>query len=723
MTVSQAIQKPTASVVILAEVIAGLWCRAWVIDGTLTNSYKISVSNDVVAVRWNGDDSTLTERSSAANVNSNAASWYWDRSTQLLWIRPPGGQSIFSSVVQAMVQFWFSHPVPKIFDGRYYEPRLLGAPSISTRIEAVFGEVGQVGGGTMAFADVDGFFNSLMGYQWNAGSVVLKVGVDLPSGAMAFGDYETLATWSIEDWTRDDEKFEPTLVEPKARNKTKLPIDRFTLEDYPAIAQENVGKAIPIRYGKHYGVAPILLDGATKTFKVAGHAIRQFTRVAISRSVEEPRSITTAADEWELHSSDTYKYYLPGWAVKNVTSDGDSLAEKTSVDDVIATNGSWYSEGDYVYVNPQNTETIESETYAIRCVKTSEVFQEISFASTDEANAEFTLGDDFTDGAQLAVDFEGKTDADGNMMANPVDIIEDLLATVGETNLNAASFTEAAARLNIGTDQYGGTVTVRKPSVNLEEPTEVYDVIGEILAVIGGYLYSDANGQFTIGIMLPEPGEDLPLIQDVDLLEFEEEQRGSGIITKLVTRYAENDQENEAQVHEETRTDLQRVSNQPEPSVEDSTVTLYEEADVRYQAQRKLILEGQPIRKYQISVPWNSLTRRPGEQVHLQTTQRGVDEILEIIEVRIDIGSKRVRLTLGNLRGFEDSPGFWVADADVLPSRFATLAGYGSGSLVWNSSWDPEIKKWARQNVGYWTDENGFADPTDPESFIPSAWF
>ncbi len=83
MTVNEALQHPTAKVIILSEVTAGVWCRAWIVDGVLTNSYKVTVQNEVDSVRW--DLTTLlTERASAALVDANAGSWFWDRATQIL---------------------------------------------------------------------------------------------------------------------------------------------------------------------------------------------------------------------------------------------------------------------------------------------------------------------------------------------------------------------------------------------------------------------------------------------------------------------------------------------------------------------------------------------------------------------------------------------------------------------------------------------------------------
>lgn len=120
MTVAQAIQRPTACVVILAEITAGVWCRAWIVDGTYTNTYKVSIDEEIDSVKWNGT-TTLTERASAALVDANAGSWYWDGAT--LWVRPVSG-SIFDAVVQAFAIFRFSNPKSKILNDLFWDPRL-----------------------------------------------------------------------------------------------------------------------------------------------------------------------------------------------------------------------------------------------------------------------------------------------------------------------------------------------------------------------------------------------------------------------------------------------------------------------------------------------------------------------------------------------------------------------------------------------------------------------
>jgi hypothetical protein len=116
------------------------------------------------------------------------------------------------------------------------------------------------------------------------------------------------------------------------------------------------------------------------------------------------------------------------------------------------------------------------------------------------------------------------------------------------------------------------------------------------------------------------------------------------------------------------------------------------------------------------------MTLSPGDQVIIESDEYNVSGVFEVLEKRLDLASKQVTMIVGNLRAFEDAPGFWVGNSDVLPTRFASLTGYSAGSLVWNTSWDPEIKAWARKNVGYWTDANGFAATADADSFMTSIW-
>jgi hypothetical protein len=70
------------------------------------------------------------------------------------------------------------------------------------------------------------------------------------------------------------------------------------------------------------------------------------------------------------------------------------------------------------------------------------------------------------------------------------------------------------------------------------------------------------------------------------------------------------------------------------------------------------------------------------------------------------------------LRNWGRDSGLWGAASITFPS----LLG-GATITAWDDTWTDAQKAWARQNVGFWTNDNGFADATDPASFNISNWF
>lgn len=719
MTVSEAIQKPTSTLIILAEITAGVWCRAWVVHATHTNSYTVAMPDEVTSVKWNRA-TTLTQQSSAANVNSNAGSWYWDRATETLYVRPVSG-SIFANVVQAFVTFYVSNPTPKTLDNRFYDPRLLSAPALSQRIEATFGDVAQIGGGSMSLANVDGFFNTRQHYRWNAGGVVLKLGVDTPAGDMAWANYETAATWVIEDWERSASEFTLRLTEAKSKLKSKVPFEFYTRADYPNIEDANVGKPIPIIYGTVFGVAATLIDPGAKQFKVCGHAIKEFSEVRIRKSFDEAKTRTVAAGTWRRYATNVWRYFLEDEEGSAVSYNSTAIPKADDLDDCIATANRWWDEDNFIYVHPASGNSIDTGTYVVQSVKQIEAWDNISFASRNLSNGTFTLGDDWTIGQTISVDLKGKVNGSA-LMENSIDIIEDILTTVGATNLNAASFTEASSRLVLGTTITGRTRHTRSVGLVLAAPKEVLEIINEICEQVGAYLYSDELGQHTVGLFEPQPGEALALVDDLHLTGFDERNETKDIVSSVNSNFAVRDQEDWSQNTINETVAIQHVNDQAEPVVKEMDLFFATERDAIDYNARTRIHQGAALRLWDLRTPWIHWLRAPGEQVRLYSERFDIDQVAEVIERRVDIGAKSVVLKLGNLRNWADAPGFWVSDAAVLPTRFATLTGYGAGSLVWNAAWDAEIKTWARQNVGYWTDDNGFADPADPDSFIPSAW-
>lgn len=715
MTVSDAIKHPDATPNLLAVITAGFWARNWIDGAFAGTTYKVATDLNITSVEWNGTALALRD---IADLDVNPGSY--SISGGYLHVHGPATASPHANTVQAFATFYFATG-DKTLNDQFYDGRLLSAPNLSSRIEEEFGGVGQTGGGNLILSNSDSYFDDKTALQWNAGTVTLELGVDTPQQPATWAQYQTVATWLIEDWARTNSEFSLKLKEPKAKLAAKIPLTTYSRSDYPNIEEKWVGKAIPIAYGKCLGIEPQCIDIGAKKFKVAGHAVKSFDGVRVRVPTESFRDITTAAADWMLYSSDTYRYYLIGEEGTNVNFGSSGLTRRNSIASVVANNGSWAAHENYVYVNPDPGETISSGVYTITAKKSVSAFVTANFATTNVTLGEFTLGDSYQVGTGVSVDFTGKASS-GVAILNAAEIVEDLLTTVGETNLNTSAFATAEARLKIGIDEGGTSVSVRNPTLYLNEPRALVDILSDINKHVGSYIYSDETGQYYYGVFQPERSENLSKLDDYDILAFKELVETRSIVSKVSVSYAERVQDGFSQLLTVENSALQTVNNQPTAATIEQELAFESEADARYWAQRKLITNGLGVRKYEITTKWQGLLFKPGQQLHVTYAARNLDAVLEILEVRIDYKSKDVSLVLGNLRGFGDTPGFWVADADTLPTRFSNLTGYGSGSLAWNASWHADIKDWARKNVGYWTDANGFANSSDPESFIPSAW-
>jgi len=62
-------------------------------------------------------------------------------------------------------------------------------------------------------------------------------------------------------------------------------------------------------------------------------------------------------------------------------------------------------------------------------------------------------------------------------------------------------------------------------------------------------------------------------------------------------------------------------------------------------------------------------------------------------------------------------PGTWTADSPV----FSVALG-GSSAVIWDKNWTTDQKVYALANFGYWTDDDGYIDATDSESYMGSMW-
>lgn len=354
-------------------------------------------------------------------------------------------------------------------------------------------------------------------------------------------------------------------------------------------------------------------------------------------------------------------------------------------------------------------------------VSSNSYYDSVVITSIDEANATFIYAD--WDGeSTVTCDFKGKPGTDGFMIENASDIIKDLLAYIGETDIDAASFASAKAYLLNGTRDIGSTAYFRNPSVYVSSVEDAFDVISSITESTMSYLFCGSDGKYNFKVFAPTMGDTLTTITDIDITSFKEKVRDDDKFTSYKIGYSTRIDEgwhqtvtgsNAKKRYERNETkDIQKTK-------EDSL--LYNTDDATRFGERFIEQNGSGIIDYEVTVKAIGLQIGPGDNIHLVYTRHGLDKILEVTSVNKNLTKNQTVLTLSNMRGLEDRSGFWKDATDVLPARFAGETGYGTGSLTWSASWSDTLNNWARQNSGYWTDANGYAEEVE-RGFKPSVW-
>lgn len=273
MTLTNAIQRAAVRMRYLAVLTGNVLLRGWIVHSA--NAYKVPSSYSFTSLAFN--TTALTLRASIALVEANAGSWFQDVDGTV-YVKPPAAQDIYAAALVAKLNYYFAKE-STIVDTQYYEGRLASVPALSLRIEPRFSGVGQVGTGSCSFRNEDGFFAEKTDIRWL--SVQFSVGADTPTSTASAGEYVPFGFWKVADTQRNGSQFQMNLVEPKAALQNKTPIETYTRAAYPAIGDNDVGKPIPRIYGKVFGITPVCVDPTAKRFKVAGHAVYEFSEIRI----------------------------------------------------------------------------------------------------------------------------------------------------------------------------------------------------------------------------------------------------------------------------------------------------------------------------------------------------------------------------------------------------------------------------------------------------------
>lgn len=276
---------PSSNKVFRIKQTAGEQLNLWALAAGQTKTYWSATALRVIDVLENG--ASLTSVSSIAGVEALEASYYWDQAAGRVYVHCTGDVAPPAKTIQAIVYFTFATE-GRLYNNLYFDPRIGSFPALSMRIERVFGDPGQLGTGTVVYKNGDGFFDLLTGLQWDAGVIVLELGVDNPRPPYALvtdAEFEVVGTYNVKTWSKSDEEFKINVEEIKGDTKVKIPFEHYTRDEFPYMREEDVGKPKQIAYGQIFDIPPVCVHVSEKRFRVAAHAIQGFFGIRMKSAV------------------------------------------------------------------------------------------------------------------------------------------------------------------------------------------------------------------------------------------------------------------------------------------------------------------------------------------------------------------------------------------------------------------------------------------------------
>lgn len=243
----------------------------------------------------------LTARTSIANVNANAGSWFWDEAAGRLYVRTTGAavDPDTRANVAARVTFYLATAplVVNLIDGDpasaiYCQPRLTAStrPTQTEEFDDVLSGQKTTYGGDCVLTNGDGAFFPLVavgaGYTFKNQRVLFRLGGEYAGLALDWSSYTAIAAMVVEDVTADEVACTLTLRPVVGLADVSVPVTPYFEAEYPALGDGVRGTFKPIIYGRTWATPALTSTAGAGTWTVADAAFQTLFGVHAVEAVE-----------------------------------------------------------------------------------------------------------------------------------------------------------------------------------------------------------------------------------------------------------------------------------------------------------------------------------------------------------------------------------------------------------------------------------------------------
>jgi hypothetical protein len=263
---------------------------------TYSNTHSITLSNfigtggDAVYRRMDGvreNVTDYTERASAALVDANASSWYYDEATTKMYVRTSSGSDpdLFTSIL-VFFSLFTATTAKDFAGGELWEPMLVGAlPVVRLEAENILFGIKIVDEGSLDLQNAHSFWDTTsQNYIWKNKKVTFYLG----GGTLALTDYEKIAVMRIEDVAVGDTMAVFRLKHMLTALDKILPLNTFSKTDDANLGDGLDGSYKPIVWGYVRDVPCKLVDSTAGAnyWLVSDIDVHALTEISNVRAVD-----------------------------------------------------------------------------------------------------------------------------------------------------------------------------------------------------------------------------------------------------------------------------------------------------------------------------------------------------------------------------------------------------------------------------------------------------
>lgn len=716
---SDLISTPDTKKIVLAEITPreNLVGESWTQHGTSTNAWYISYLYETITLadssttklvkeveqtdgKMEVDGTAMSSQTSIVGVDANSNSFWHDTANSLLYVNVGGDPSTTVAVLLAFFTLRFATE-GVVLNSKYYEPYLLSAPNIKQSTENILSGYSKIGGGNLFLNNNTGLFDIIVGkFILEHGTVKLLFGgEDLP-----YSEYQVAFTGHVfsKEWTEEELRLD--LKSTQMILNRIVPENTFTLATYPNLDPNMVGVFIPHAYGTFpERLAPIVaavnesLGTDQVQYKITDHELNSVDGAWVSYdngSTWTQLSFTdplTGANQYRVAS-------LPNSTIDVEFTSGGYVSNETKVK--VAFKGEEGADGNLLTSCSDIVKHILKDHASFTMSKSAGTSTLTTANKLVDSAANFTVDGIVVSDVVINTTDNTSTTVSAVDSSTTLSLNDDIFASgeyyeAGEKDMDLISFKESK-------DESESSI-----AIYLDSPQKVKDIIDKICLSDNAFFYVDGDGKFVYKVWAPGVDTSAPEYDRTDLLSFSALFDSNEHFTRVRVGYSQSPTNNNYLYASNTSTESENEHGESRQKLVNTYLDNFSDANIL--SQRLLFLHKEHSVRITGTLKWQIIQKNIGDKIYLTSARAPFNSSagyakrqMELTSISKNLAKAEITFECDDLKGMGEEIGQWT----------------GSTAPGWATSTESE-----KQTQGFWSDVNGFIDPSDPKSKNKSRWW